>query len=65
MTDAVTLIIKGCQGEPGELVAEAALGDAASRHGGQRHEALVRLPRPLSSQPRHRMAAWRSAWQSG
>ena len=49
MTDAVTLIIKGCQGEPGELVAEAAFGDAASRHGGQRHEALVRLPRPLSS----------------
>ena len=49
MADAVALVVKSCQGEPGELVAQTALGDAASRHGGQGHQALVRLPRPLAS----------------
>ena len=48
MPDAVTLIIEGGEGEPGELVAQAALGDAPPRHGCQGHEALVRLPRPLA-----------------
>ena len=48
MPDAVTLIVEGGEGEPGELVAQAALGDPSSRHGCQRHEALVWLPRPLA-----------------
>ena len=48
MADAVTLVVEGGQGEPGELVAQAALGDAAPGHGGQGDEALVRLPRPLA-----------------
>ena len=48
MPDAVTLIVEGGEGEPGELVAQAALGDPSSGHGGQGHETLVRLPRPLA-----------------
>ena len=48
MPDAVTLIVEGGEGEPGELVAQAALGDPSSGHGGQGHETLVRLPRTLA-----------------
>ena len=34
MTDAVALVVEGGEGEPGELVAQAALGDAAPGHVG-------------------------------
>ena len=41
MTNAVTLVIKGGQGQPAQFVAQAALGDTAPGHGGQRHQTLV------------------------
>ena len=48
MSNAVTLVIEGSQGEPGELVAETALRDASPGDGGQGHQTLVSLGRVLT-----------------
>ena len=37
----MTLVIEGGQGEPAQLVTQAALRDAPPRHGGQRDQTLV------------------------
>ena len=48
MSNAVTLVIEGSQGEPGELVAETALRDTSPRDGRQGHQTLVSLARVLT-----------------
>ena len=48
MSNAVTLVIEGSQGEPGELVAQTALGDTPPADGRQRNQTLVSLGRVLA-----------------
>ena len=48
MSNAVTLVIEGSQGEPGELVAETALRDPSPGDGSQGHQTLVSLARVLT-----------------
>ena len=50
MTNAVTLVVECGESEPGELVAQTALGDAPPADGGQRNQTLVSLPRGLAVQ---------------
>ena len=41
MADAVTLVIEGCQRQPAQLVAQAALRDGAAGHRRQGHQTLL------------------------
>ena len=48
MSNAVTLVIKGSQGQPGEFVAETALRDASPGDRGQGNQTLISLGRVLA-----------------
>ena len=41
VADAVTLVIEGCQRQPAQLVAQAALRDGAAGHRRQGHQTLL------------------------